>query len=116
MSADQTWFYIVWTLCWTIAGGVSLWDPRVYNYYFYINTNPDLREAGLFSKEDARNHWLTYGIEEGRQACGSFHTLQYLDNYPSLKQKFGTNYTQAIEYYLNYGYSIGRFGYTIGGL
>ena len=108
-------FTLLATSC--LASSVSIFDPRVYNYYFYINTNADLREASLFSKAEAAQHWETYGINEGRQACGSFHVLQYLDNYPSLKEKFGTNYTEAIEYYLEFGYYSKNesMGYTIGG-
>ena len=54
-------------------------------------------------------------IFEGKQACGSFHVLQFLDNYPDLKKKYGTNYTAAISYYLQTGYDQNMRGYTIGG-
>ena len=110
-------FSLVFVLFISTCFSTSIFDPRVYNYYFYINTNPDLREANLFSKEQAATHWESHGIHEGRQACGSFHSVQYLNNYPSLKQKFGTNYTAAILYYLNTGYysTNESLGYTIGG-
>lgn len=92
--------------------GQSLTDPRVYNFYFYLNTNPDLTAAGIKTVAQAQQHWLTFGINEGRQACGSYHVLQFLDNYPDLKQKYGTNYSAATEYYLSTGYNQQLLGYT----
>ena len=82
-----------------------------------MTTNSDLISNNITTEEKAANHWQNIGIIEGKQACGSFHVLQFLDNYPDLKQKYGTNYTAAIEYYLqkNGGYDEHLLGYTIGG-
>lgn len=73
--------------------------------------------SNLTTESQAANHWSTIGIYQGLQACGSFSVLQFLDNYPSLKQKYGNNYTAAIEYYLqpNGGYDQQLLGYTVGG-
>ena len=92
--------------------GQSIVDPRVYNFYFYLNTNPDLTKAGITTESQAEQHWTQHGINEGRQACGSYHVLQFLDNYPDLKQKYGTNYTAATQYYLSTGYNQQLLGYT----
>eukprot|EP01084_Bolivina_argentea_P178150 307969_1 len=95
----------------------NIFDPRVYNYYFYVTTNSDIISANITTEQKAANHWQNVGIFEGRQACGSFHVLQFLDNYPNLAKKYGTNYTAAIDYYLqpNGGYDQHLLGYTIGG-
>ena len=96
---------------------INIYDPRVYNYYFYVTTNSDIISSNITTEKEAANHWKTIGILQGKQACGSFHVKQFLDNYPSLKQKYGTNYTGAIDYYLqkNGGYDQKLYGYTIGG-
>eukprot|EP01084_Bolivina_argentea_P076767 139169_1 len=98
-------------------GATTILDDRVYNYYFYVTTNSDIISANITTKTESANHWQQIGVFEGKQACGSFHVLQFLDNYPDLKQKYGTNYTAAIGYYLqkNGGYDQGLLGYTIGG-
>ena len=98
-----------------VIRGQNIFDPRVYNFYFYLNTNPDLIEAGINTPSQAESHWKNNGINEGRQACGSFHVLQYLDNYPDLKQKYSTNHTGAIDYYLSTGYAQKQLGYIPSG-
>ena len=62
----------------------ELANPAVFDAHFYLNTNPDLEDAGLHTPELAADHWCNNGIGEGRQATSSFHTRQYLDNYPDL--------------------------------
>ena len=37
-------------------------------------------------QEAAAQHWCDNGVDEGRQATSSFHTKQYLDNYPDLAE------------------------------
>eukprot|EP01084_Bolivina_argentea_P178830 309089_1 len=108
---------ILYIVCYFICycDSQSLLDPRCYNYYFYVNTNPNVIQQQIYTKQQAQNHWLQYGINKGLQGCGSFHVLQFLDNYPPLKQKFGTNYSAAINYYLTTGYNQGLMGYTPGG-
>eukprot|EP01084_Bolivina_argentea_P115522 205418_1 len=102
---------------WNSLSQSNIFDPRVYNYYFYVTTNSDVISNNIQTEQQAANHWQKIGIFEGKQACGSFHVLQFLDNYPSLKQKYGTNYTAAIGYYLEKdgGYDQHMLGYTIGG-
>jgi hypothetical protein len=86
--------------------------PAVFSPYFYTNNNPDVPNQ---SQEDAFNHWVTYGLKEGRQACGSFHVRQYLDRYPDLKQAFGNNFIAAANHYLQHGLAEGRLGFLEGG-
>lgn len=62
----------------------DLANPAVFEPHFYLNTHWDLEHAGLHTPELAADHWCTKGIKEGRQATSSFHTMQYLANYPDL--------------------------------
>jgi hypothetical protein len=92
----------------------SIFDPHVFNPYFYANTN-SLSLLGLYSIEDIKTHWNQTGVKNGLQACGSFHSKQYLDRYPDLKKKFDKNYYAAIQHYLTKGLAKGYFGYFEGG-
>ena len=96
-------------------GQVDIFDPSVYSFYFYVNTNPDLIRPPYFTFDGAKQHWQQFGIHEGRQACGSFHTQQYLERYPDLKAKFGSNYTAALEHYITVGKNEGLLGFVDGG-
>eukprot|EP00823_Brevimastigomonas_motovehiculus_P008153 TRINITY_DN7427_c0_g1_i1.p1 TRINITY_DN7427_c0_g1~~TRINITY_DN7427_c0_g1_i1.p1 ORF type:complete len:442 (+),score=106.78 TRINITY_DN7427_c0_g1_i1:52-1377(+) len=84
-------------------------DAHIYNYYFYSNANPDLA-IKISSPEQAKIHWLTFGMKEGRQACGSFHSIQYLNRYEDLKKAFGSDYQAAIQHYLEKGIQEKRIG------
>nr|KAG5690230.1 hypothetical protein BaRGS_026682 [Batillaria attramentaria] len=59
-------------------GAVDLASPAVFDPYFYINTNVEVLQTGIRDVTSARNHWLQQGIHMGLQACGNFHSKQYL--------------------------------------
>ena len=40
--------------------------PKNFNWQFYLSVNPDLRDAGLTTKQDAESHWVNHGHKEGR--------------------------------------------------
>ena len=84
--------------------------PEVFDADFYLNTHPDLGNAGLHTKQQATKHWCSHGIKEGRQGISSFHSKQYLDNYPELKKVFYDDYGAAIVHYINNGIAEGRVG------
>ena len=83
-------------------------------------------------QEAAAQHWCDNGVDEGRQATSSFHTKQYLDNYPDLAEVryhiinkcrinfnrifkvFGSDYRALVLHYLNNGLAEGRLGYKVG--
>ena len=110
-------FFMTILIHYCYGSNISIFDPRVYNYYFYVLTNSQIILSNLTTESEAANHWSTIGIYQGLQACGSFHVLQFLNNYPNISLIYGTNYTGAIEYYLkpNGGYDNNLLGYTIGG-
>ena len=67
-------------------GGASaqcdeLESPLVFDAVFYLNNHPDLYDAGIRTREAAIDHWCTDGVDQGRQATNSFHSLQYLEKY-----------------------------------
>ena len=93
----------------------ELAHPAVFDPLFYLNSNPSLEDAGLDTPELAADHWCSHGVLEGRQATSSFHSKQYLENYPELQELFGDDYEAATAHYINVGREEGRLGYREGG-
>jgi len=80
-----------------------------------LNKNPDLRMAGINTETGARSHWLDHGSGEGRQAHQGFHSIQYLDAYPDVRDACcdpdgECNYRAAIEHYIVWGWNENRLG------
>ena len=40
--------------------------PKNFDWQFYLENNPDLKDAGISSQSDAENHWLDHGFAEDR--------------------------------------------------
>lgn len=87
-------------------------SPCVFGWQFYLNTpgNRDLPAAGLVNERHAIDHWLTYGIKEGRRAHPNFSVRRYIEKYPDLQDAFGINYKPALEHFVQMGRQEGRSG------
>ncbi|KAK7497652.1 hypothetical protein BaRGS_00011047 [Batillaria attramentaria] len=95
---------------------VDLASPAVFNYNFYISTNPEVVNAGIHDEAAAKHHWLQHGIGMGLQASGNFHSMQYLARYKDIRDSLGAHsYQQAVEHYLTNGIHEHRLGYVEGG-
>lgn len=75
---------------------------------YYAASYKDLRTA--FGNEEAalRNHYLRYGIGEGRTASPLFDVRAYRNRYPDLDKAFGDNWAAYYTHYLQYGLREGR--------
>ena len=73
----------------------------------YIASNPDLIRAFGTNLEEAREHYINYGISEGRN-INVFNATNYLNNYGDLSNKYGNDTDAATIHYINYGYGEGR--------
>lgn len=81
----------------------------IYNYQYYIENNPDIRNA--FNGDDTATfiHFLTCGMNEGRRACTNFDVYSYRNQWSDLRQAFGWNNLSAYySHYLNCGRFEGR--------
>lgn len=75
---------------------------------FYVNCYPDLKAAFGNDANAAYNHYLTYGIKEGRIASPVFDAKAYIRNYPDLQAAFGDDYVAAYNHFLTNGMNEGR--------
>ena len=94
-----------------VRSALAAADTRldVLDPVFYLNTYPDLKAAFGTDTGAAQNHWITYGIQEGRQSSAAFSVKDYLARYPDLINAFGgTNYRAALDHWLAYGKKEGR--------
>lgn len=80
----------------------------VYDYIYYINNYLDLKNA--FGKDDiaALNHFINYGMSEGRIAKSTFNVYHYKDRYADLRATFGDDLKSYYYHYINYGKNEGR--------
>lgn len=81
----------------------NLVDPA-----FYMGAYPDLMAAFRGNADQARNHWLQFGIREGRQPSANFYAASYLARYDDLKIAFGNNYEAALRHWIDNGWREGR--------
>ena len=80
----------------------------VYDFNYYVNHNDDLKS--IFANDDiaAFNHFLMYGINEGRMASPNFNVWAYASNNEDLRNAFGWNLSAYYLHYIQYGRSEGR--------
>ena len=80
----------------------------VYDYNYYINKYSDLKKAYGTNRNAVFNHFLKYGMNEGRQAIASFNVSYYKQNYADLQKAYGNDTKAYYNHYIKYGYNEGR--------
>ncbi len=80
----------------------------VYDYYYYIEKNPDVKKAFNGNQEKTLQHFIAYGMKEGRRASESFDITSYRNAYRDLRAAFGYDYAKYYIHYMNYGKKEGR--------
>ncbi|MBI4128453.1 MAG: hypothetical protein HY460_00250 [Parcubacteria group bacterium] len=91
------------------APGRFIFHSLVFNPSEYIALYADLRAAFRDNVQSAKNHWLQYGITEGRSGSIHFNTGDYLALNPDVARVYGSNnYFGAIAHYVANGIGEGR--------
>ena len=80
----------------------------VFNATYYANRYADLKAAFGYDEAKLYNHFVKYGIKEGRQASPIFSTDFYLTKNGDLKAAFGTNRESAMNHFVSYGVNEAR--------
>lgn len=90
---------------------VDVTNPAVFNASFYAAKYPDLATAGVVTAQQLANHWVNFGLREGRQGCAEFHSIAYANKNPGLLQEIALNITpQLAAHYITRGKQIGLDG------
>jgi hypothetical protein len=89
------------------GGGPPLW-PSGFSPEAYLALNSDLAAALGSDHNAAWQHYLNYGVTEGRTHSDSFSIDDYLSLNGDLAAAFGSDKKAALEHWFNYGVNEGR--------
>ena len=79
----------------------------VFNADYYSNKYADLKKEYGTDTTKLLNHFLTYGMNEKRQAIGTFNVNVYMQ-YPDLKASYGNDYKKYYMHYITNGHTENR--------
>lgn len=77
---------------------------------YYAEQYPDVVEVYGTEEEALYEHYVTYGIKEGRNCSEILNVTLYREQYPDLERAFGDNWEAYVDHYLNIGVQEGRDG------
>ena len=81
---------------------------KVFNPTYYELHNKDVaRQTGSNSKL-LFNHFVNFGMREGRQGCADFNVSVYKERYPDLKAKYGNHLAEYYKHFCLKGFYEGR--------
>lgn len=97
----------------TSTGSTSSWlsgDAKnmVFDAEYYAARYPDLRAAYGTDANKLFEHFLNYGIKEGRIASPIFSIQYYVENNSDLKSTYGTDYVAAMKHFVSNGINEAR--------
>lgn len=80
----------------------------IFDEKYYADNNADLKTAFGYDREALWNHFLEYGLSEGRQMNALIDVVKYRELYPDLNAAFGDDWDAYLNHYLTYGALEGR--------
>ncbi|MCM1045869.1 MAG: hypothetical protein NC417_10195 [Candidatus Gastranaerophilales bacterium] len=85
----------------TQANAATLED--VFDEHYYADMYPDLKEAYGYDKGALWQHFMKYGLSEGRNMNGLIDIVKYREMYGDLNAAFGNNWNAYLNHYLTFG-------------
>lgn len=96
------------------AGAVTAAERSAYQAVFdagyYYSAYPDVAAAFGNNQAALFNHFVNYGLKEGRSCSADFNPQAYRANYADLQQAFGDDLAAYCRHYVSYGKAEGRDG------
>ncbi len=80
----------------------------IFDASYYLNNNPDVKNNWGNTAEAALQHFIKYGMAEGRRGNEIFDVHFYKDNNIDLQNAFGDNWYLYYQHYLENGIREGR--------
>ena len=100
--------------CTTVQGATTVYNgvdySAVYDYYYYVSNNSDIKNAYGNDDQAVLAHFVNYGMKEGRQAKADFNVGAYRGNYADLQSAYGNDLKSYYLHYMNFGKKEGRSG------
>lgn len=92
--------------------GLKKETPEAYSAVFdaayYADRYPDLKAAYGGDESALLQHFIQYGMAEGRQGSSQFDVYSYKNLYPDLRAAFGNNLKSYYMHYISSGKAEGR--------
>ena len=76
----------------------------VFDANYYLNRYADLKAAFGSNTKLAFQHFVTFGMKEGRQASANFNVQAYRLRYPDLQKAFGADLPSYYRHFITHGY------------
>lgn len=86
----------------------TLQYAAVFDADYYSSRYPDLKKAFGTNRDLLYQHFLTFGMKEGRQASAKFCLDYYKKNYADLSAHFGSDNMAYYTHYIRYGIAENR--------
>ena len=80
----------------------------VFDAAYYADRYPDLKAAYGDNESALLQHFIQYGMAEGRQGNSQFDVYSYKNLYPDLRAAFGNNLKSYYMHYISSGKAEGR--------
>lgn len=116
-GGDKKKYYIHYATCGKAEGRVANRYVVVHGGYecvfdaeYYLEHNPDIREAFDGDRERAKEHFFARGMKEGRRGSEEFDPWIYRSNYVGLYELIRDDFEQYYSHYIIAGKQEGRNG------
>lgn len=80
----------------------------VFDATYYYNAYPDVAAACGTDEEALFNHFVSFGVYEGRSASAAFNPQAYRQRYTDLQEAFGNDMAAYCRHYVTFGRAEGR--------
>ena len=83
---------------------------KVFNPTYYELHNKDVAKTANGNSKMLFNHFINFGMKEGRQGAADFNVSTYKERYSDLRAKFGSNLPEYYKHFCCKGFYEGRKG------
>lgn len=92
----------------TVYNGIDY--AAVYDFNYYISKYSDIKNAYGNNPSAALQHFVDYGMREGRQGIANFNVNTYKNRYVDLRNAYGSDLKSYYLHYIQNGQKEGRSG------
>lgn len=75
----------------------------IFDAEYYADSYPDLKEAFGYDETQLYNHFITYGLEEGRNMNPILDVVAYRKAYADLEAAFGDDWDAYVNHFFTFG-------------
>lgn len=97
-----------YTIALTVEISDKSYDNVAFNASYYASNNADLYQIYGDNAKSLYDHFITYGIQEGRQSSAQFSILAYVENNSDLVDAFGDDLIQYYNHFIAFGVNENR--------